>query len=314
MAPDPERILIVGGGLIGTETALVLRAAGHPVRVLSRTLGTRLTELAGDVGIELIEAEVGTGRALAEAVGDADAVLCLAGSSTPAVAAADPDGALEGSLSPVLAVLESARDAGVARVVVASSGGTIYGAGAATPTSEDQPLRPSSLHGVNYLAVEAFAGFYRREVGMDVTVLRFSNVYGPGAEPRRGQGVISAWCRALALGQRIVLIGPDTARRDFVFVTDAAEAIRVALAAAAGVYNVGGGGTVSLAALLEALAEVTGLEPGIDRRPDRGVDVPTTHLDIGRLHAATGWSPQVGLREGLRSVWEWETRGSARGE
>lgn len=311
MAADPERILVVGGGLIGTETALVLRRAGHPVRVLSRTLGTRLNELARGAGIELVEAEVGTGRALAEAVGDADAVLCLAGSSTPAVAAADPDGALEGSLSPVLAVLESAHDANISRVIVASSGGTIYGAGAATPTAEDHPLRPSSLHGVNYLAVEAFADFYRREVGMDVTVLRFSNVYGPGAEPRRGQGVISAWCRALALGQRIVLIGPKTARRDFVFATDAAEAIRAAIGAQPGVYNVGGGGTVSLATLLEELREVTGLDPGLEQRPDRGVDVPTTHLDIELLRATTGWSPRVPLDEGLRAVWEWETRGSA---
>lgn len=311
MTPASEPILVIGGGLIGTESALALREAGRDVRVLSRSMSPRLVELAAPAGIELVEAEVGTGRALAEAVSGVSAVLCLAGSSTPSAAASDPDGALLGSLSPVLAVLESAHDAGVSRVVVSSSGGTIYGAVATTPTTEDEPRRPSSLHGVNYLAVEGFADFYRREIGMDVTTLRFSNVYGPGAEPRRGQGVIAAWTRALALNRPLVLIGPDSAQRDFVFASDAAAAIIAALDAPAGIYNVGGGGTISLAALLDELAAATERELVVERRPGRGVDVPVTHLDITRITAATGWSPQVGLAEGLRSVWAWESRGTA---
>lgn len=308
-----RRILVVGGGLIGTEVALTLRRAGQEVRVLSRSIGVRLGALGPDAGVEVVEAEVGTGLALAEALADVDAVICLAGSSTPAAAAADPGGALSGSVSPVLTALESARDAGVGRVIVASSGGTVYGEGAPTPTPEDAPLRPSSLHGVNSLTVEAFAGFYRREAGMEVSVLRFSNVYGPGAEPRRGQGVIAAWCRALALGRPAVLIGPETARRDFVFATDAAEAVRLALTAPPGTYNVGGGETVSLGALLEHLRRATGREPVVERRPGRGVDVPVTHLDTKRLRAATGWEPRVGLDEGIGEVWAWETRGASEG-
>lgn len=305
---------MVGGGLIGTESALALSGAGRDVRVLSRSMSPRLVELAGPAGIELVEAEVGTGRALAEAVGDVGAVLCLAGSSTPSAAASDPDGALLGSLSPVLAVLESAHDAGVSRVVVASSGGTIYGAGAATPTGEDEPRQPSSLHGVNYLAVEGFADFYRREIGMDVTTLRFSNVYGPGAEPRRGQGVIAAWTRALALGRPVVLIGPDTAQRDFVYASDAAAAIEASLGAPAATYNVGGGATISLRDLLGELEGATGREIAVERRAGRGVDVPVTHLDISAIGSATGWSPQVGIGEGLRAVWAWESRGTGPGE
>lgn len=307
MAALPRRILVIGGGLIGTELAIAARAAGSEVTVLSRSIGQRLSAFAPAAGIETVEAEVGTGGALAERVRDADAVLCLAGSSTPSVAAADPDGALLGSLAPVLAVLETAHDAGVSRIVIASSGGTIYGDGATTPTPEDHPLRPSSLHGVNYVAVEGFADFYRREEGMDVTVLRFSNVFGPGAEPRRGQGVIAAWLRALALGRQPVLIGPDTVRRDFVYVTDAAEATLAALTAAPDTYNVGGGGSVALGDLLLRIGETTGREIEVDRRPGRGVDLPVTHLDISRIRAATGWEPRVSLAEGLSATWNWET-------
>lgn len=306
---------MVGGGLIGTETALLLRESGREVTVLSRTIGQRLGQEARAAGIATVEAEVGTGTALSTSVRGADAVLCLAGSSTPSVAAADPDGALLGSLSPVLAVLEAARDEGVSRVVIASSGGTVYGAGARTPTREDHPLRPTSLHGVNYQAVEAFADLYRREFGVEVTVLRYSNVYGPGAEPRRGQGVITAWLRALALGRPLVLIGPDSVRRDFVYVSDAAEAAVASLSAPADVYNVGGGESVALADLLAEIEQVTARPLEIERREGRGVDVPVTHLDVGRIAERAGWRPRIGLREGLRRAWEWEMRsgGDARG-
>lgn len=303
------RTLVVGGGLIGTEVALELTRNGHSVVVVSRSISPRLATLGAGAGIELVTAEVGTGSALTRAAEGCTAAICLAGSSTPARAAADPDGALLGSLAPVLATLESAADAGVPRAIIASSGGTVYGSAAPTPTPEDAPLAPSSLHGVNSLAAEAFASFYGRERGLEVSVLRFSNVYGPGAEARRGQGVIAAWTRALALGRPVTLIGPDTARRDFVFSSDAAAAVRLALGAPGGTYNVGGGETVELRDLLECLRELSDSDSEVERLPDRGVDVPLTHLDISKLRDAAGWEPKVALREGLAAVWDWETGG-----
>ncbi len=303
-----KRTLVVGGGLIGTEVALRLRESGGDVRVLSRTIGSRLRALAPAAGIELVEAELGTGLKLSSAIADVDAIVCLAGSSTPSRAAADPAGALSGSVMPALDALLAAADAGVKRVVVASSGGTIYGAGAPRPTPEDAPRHPSSLHGVNSLALEEYVEFFRRESGIGVTVLRFSNVYGPGAEPRRGQGVIAAWVRALALGQRVQLIGSEEAERDFVYVADAADAVERVLGAEPGTFNVGGGGTVSLATLLEHLREGTGIDPVVDRQPARGVDVPSTHLDVSRIREVAGWEPTTSLSDGIAATWAWETR------
>jgi len=308
MTGPGERTLVIGGGLIGTEVALRLRSSGREVRVLSRTIGGRLRELGPEAGVELVEAELGAGLALSGAIADVDAIVCLAGSSTPSLAAADPAGALGGSVVPALESLRAAADAGVPRVVLASSGGTVYGAGAPLPTPEDTPLEPSSLHGVNSLAVEAYAAYFARETPIEVSVLRFSNVYGPGAEPRRGQGVIAAWCRALALGRPLAIIGPESARRDFVYVTDAADAVERSIAGPAGVYNVGGDGSVTLSALLEHMREATGLDPVVERLPDRGVDVPSTHLDVTRLREATGWEPRTPLAEGIAATWAWERR------
>jgi len=146
MASKGKRILIVGG-LIGTETALTLAGSGHSVHVLSRSIGPRLLESAAASGIELTEAEISRPQALAETAAGVEAMICLAGSSTPAFAASDPENALINSVHPALTTLETARRAGIPRVVLASSGGTIYGAGAPSPTPETAPLRPSSLHG-----------------------------------------------------------------------------------------------------------------------------------------------------------------------
>ena len=108
-----KRTLVVGGGLIGTEVALRLRESGGDVRVLSRTIGSRLRALAPAAGIELVEAELGTGLKLSSAIADVDAIVCLAGSSTPSRAAADPAGALSGSVMPALdALLAAARRRG----------------------------------------------------------------------------------------------------------------------------------------------------------------------------------------------------------
>jgi len=308
MASNGQGILIVGGGLIGTEAALTLAGAGRPVRVLSRSLGPRLLESAAASGIELIEAEISRPQALAETLAGVDAIICLAGSSTPAFADSDPENALLNSVHPALTTLETARRAGIPRVVLASSGGTIYGADAPTPTPESAPLRPSSLHGTNYLAVEGFADFYRREHGIEVVVLRFSNVYGPGAISKGGQGVIAAWVSALALGHPVVVIGSDQARRDFVYSSDAAAAVEAALTIPAGTYNVGGGKSTSLAELIIHLREISGEDFKVEMRPGRGVDIPSTFLDIGKMRSVSSWEPKVEIAAGLRKVWAWEVR------
>ena len=301
--------LIIGGGLLGAETALALRSSGRTVRVLSRSMSPRLQAAAEGGGIELIEAEIRRGRALAAAVEGCSTVICLAGASTPAAAASDPEGALIGAVSPVLATLEAAAEAKVTRVIVPSSGGTVYGAGAAIPTPESEPLAPSSLHGVNSCVIEAFADYFAREEGLDLVVLRLSNVYGPGGESRRGQGVIAAWCRALALGQPLALIGSRSTKRDFLFSADAAAAIEAALSIEPGTYNVGGGAPVQLGELIDLLADVTGREIVVEERSGRSIDVPVTHLSIDRITSHSGWRPRTSLESGLRAVWAWENRG-----
>lgn len=303
----PQSSLVVGGGLLGAHVALRLAAAGHPTTVFSRSFNPLLLAGAADRGIRLVEGGIALSTQLAEEVGAADVVFYTAGTSTPGASDRDPAASLVGSVAPAVTVLELVRRAGGRRVVLASSGGTIYGCPTTFPTPEDAPLEPISVHGLNAVAMERYARFFAERHSLDVLVLRYSNLYGPGQLAQRSQGVVAAWARAIIAGEPIVLFGDGTVRRDFVYAEDAAEAMLLAAwnPAAHGAYNVGAGRAASLREVLDVIEDVVDRPFVVETREARGVDVPLVELDCSRIRELTGWAPTTELREGVAASWEW---------
>jgi UDP-glucose 4-epimerase len=303
----PQLSLVVGGGLLGAHVALRLAAAGHPTTVFSRSFNPILLAGAADRGIRLVEGGIALSTPLADEVGAADVVFYTAGTSTPGASDRDPAASLVGSVAPAVTVLELARRVGGRRVVIASSGGTIYGCPTSFPTPEDAPLEPISVHGLNAVALERYAQFFADRHSLDVPVLRYSNLYGPGQLAQRSQGVVAAWIRAIIGGEPIVLFGDGSVRRDFVYADDAAEAmLRVASTPAAhGAYNVGTGCAVSLREVLDVIEDVVDGPVVVETREARGVDVPLVELDCSRIREHTGWTPTTELRDGVAASWEW---------
>ena len=303
-----ERCLVIGGGLIGSRIADQLASAGHPVKVLSRSFNPWLVEHAEAAeGLELIEGEI-AGEFDAEAlVAEAEVTFFMAGTSTPQLADDAAAPSIAGLLEPALECLDLMRRSGRKRIVLASSGGTVYGPPEELPTPESAPTNPISVHGVNCLATEQYSLLYARQHGLEPIIMRFSNVYGPGQHARRGLGVIAAWCEALAAGEPVKVMGDGSVRRDFIYADDAGAAAVAAAFNPTGsfTYNAGSGRTVSLRELLELIAEVSGREPQVESLPARAIDVPVTQLDSSQLVARTGWEPKVDLRDGVTRCWEW---------
>jgi UDP-glucose 4-epimerase len=303
-----ERCLVIGGGLLGSRVADALAASGRPTTILSRSFNPWLAQRpAGAPAIELVEGELPGAPEAGPLVAEAEVVFFLAGSSTPQLADEDAAASISALLEPALATFDLMRRAGRRRLVLASSGGTIYGRPRVLPTPESAPTEPTSVHGVNALATEQYALLYARQHGLEPAIMRFSNVYGPGQYARRGLGVIAAWCEALAREEPIALMGDGTVRRDFVFADDAAAA---ALAACfetrgPGIYNAGSGTSISLLELIELLGEVTGRTPEIAHLPPRAVDVLVTELDCTALRVKAGWRATVTLAEGIERCWRW---------
>jgi UDP-glucose 4-epimerase len=282
---------------------------GHTVILYSRSFSEWLvrTDRSSKGRIELAEGELPAGRGLTELIDAADVVFYMAGSSTPAMAQTDPGGSITTSVVPAAAVLDLMRGTSTRRIVLASSGGTVYGAVTQLPTSEEHPTRPISLHGHNSLTVERYAMFFAEQYDFEPVILRYSNPYGPGQLARHGQGVVAAWCEALAHEETITLYGDGQVQRDFVFIDDAAEATVLAGLRAAGpaIYNVGSGESWSLQSLLETLQRVAERRASIRHIPARPVDVPATQLDCTRLSGDLGWEPTTPLEDGIRASWEW---------
>lgn len=301
--------LVIGGGFLGSHVAHRLAADGHTVIVFSRSFNDWLArhDRPSAGSIELAEGDLPAGHGLIELIEQADVVFYLAGSSTPAIAQTDPGGSITSSVVPAAAVLDLMRKTSTRRVVLASSGGTVYGAVKELPTSEEHATEPISLHGHNSLTIERYAMFFADRHGFEPVILRYSNPFGPGQLARRGQGVVAAWCEALAHDETITLYGDGRVRRDFVYIDDAAEAtVRAGLSAHGPVtYNVGSGESSSLQSLLDLLQRVAGRSARIEQIAARGVDVPATQLDCTRIAEDLGWRATTSLEDGVRASWEW---------
>lgn len=301
--------LVVGGGFLGSHVAQRLAVHEHTVIVYSRSFSEWLVrkDRSSKGRIELAEGELPAGRGLAELIDSVDVVFYMAGSSTPAMAQTDPGGSITSSVVPAAAVLDMMRETSTRRIVIASSGGTVYGAVQQLPTSEDHPTKPISLHGHNSLTVERYAMFFAERHGFEPVLIRYSNPYGPGQLARHGQGVVAAWCEALAHEETITIYGDGQTRRDFVFIDDAADAtVRAGLQCVGpAIYNVGSSESWSLEELLDTLQRVADRRADIRRIPARPVDVPATQLDCTRIRSDLGWKPTTSLTDGIRASWDW---------
>ena len=242
--------------------------------------------LAAARRIRRVTGVVPPGERLAELVDAAEIVFYLGGSSTPTMAGTDPGGSIMSSVVPATALLDLMRATTTRRVVLASSGGAVYGVVGELPTPEDHPTEPISIHGHNSLTVERYAMFYARHHGFEPVILRYANPYGPGQLARRGQGVIATWCDALARGRPISRLRrpgdparPALRRRR----RRGDSRRRLRAPSAPGIYNVGSGCSVSLDELAARL-QADLRPPG----PDRAAPAPGRRRpgDPARLLAA----------------------------
>ncbi|HLM49673.1 MAG TPA: NAD-dependent epimerase/dehydratase family protein [Solirubrobacteraceae bacterium] len=269
------RLLVTGSaGFIGAALTARLARDGHAVAGL---------DLAGGVDLRTDPLE--------PHVDGADAVLHLA--ARTGVRGAAPAAAYRDSnVHATARLIAAAARAGVGRVLLASSSSVYAPALGATP--EDAPLAPRSAYGQTKLEAEALC----RASALDVVIVRFFTVYGPGQRPDM------AFARLIAAGLgggRAPLLGDGRHVRDFTYVDDAVEGAVLALGRGrpGATYNVSGGRPVALQEAIEVLGAVMGRPVAVDRRRAHAADVARTHASLTRARAELGYAPVVGLRDGL---------------
>lgn len=288
--PAGSAAVVGASGFLGSALVRTLRAGG--VRVAEFTRETPFLTGPGVPDDHLVTART---------------VFWLATSINPAVAEAEPWRAKEDcdTFASLLRTLEQL--ANPPRIVLISSGGTVYDPAVEPPYREDSPTRPHSAYGQAKLELESCLSDAAPASDRGL-VVRVANAYGPGQPAASGQGVIAYWMRALARGESITLYGDPETTRDFVYVDDIAEAL-AAVHEHDGplppVLNVGSGVPTSLGELAELVCEVTGFPfSGVLREPARGFDVPHSWLEVRLAGDALGWKPRTPLRTGLSAAWQ----------
>ncbi len=306
------RALLTGGyGVVGrwlvasllerdAEVVLLARRPGRPSALVSDGLEARCRVVRGGLG------DV---AALEAALAGCDTAFHLAAQGVVEAAGRDPLATFETNVRGTWNVLEACRRAGVARVVVASSG-RVYGAGGA-PHREEDPLRAVGPYDVSKACADLLARSWASSHGLPVAVARTANVYGPGDLQR--SRLVPSLVASVLEGRAARVRSDGSPERDLVFATDAAAAY-LALAdalpggAAGEAFNVASGTSRPIREVVALLLEVAGSRvPPVYAASGAG-DADRQALDITKLCARTGWAPRVELRDGLERTLAWHRR------
>ena len=223
--------------------------------------------------------------------------------------ATEPRLALEVLVDGTYEVVEAAADAGVRKVVAASSA-SVYGLAEQFPTPEQHhPYANDTLYGAAKTFNEGLLRSFHAMRGLDYVALRYFNVYGPRMDIYGlYTEVLIRWMERIEAGQPPLILGDGTQTMDFVFTEDIARANLLAASAEATdeVFNIGSGTETSLLELAEALLRAMGSDLPLEFGPPRGVNAVTRRLaDVSRAAERLGWKAEVSLEEGLRRLVTW---------
>lgn len=301
-----SRVVVVtgGAGFIGSTLVDALLARGDRVVVIDDLSHGRLENLEGALatGATLRELDVRDGAGVRELVGNVrpQVVFHLAAQVDVRASVADPGHDLAVNTGGTLNVLEAARATG-ARVVLASTGGALYGEVRDAPVTEAAPLRPLSPYGQSKRAAEAYCELYGHLHGLDASVLRFANVYGPRQDPTGGAGVVAVFCAALRDGQRPTVFGDGRQTRDYLYVDDVVEAfLAAAEQSPRRPLNIGSGVRTSVLELVELLAGIGTREDFQPRfEPPRPGEIHDSCLDPSLARETMGWTAGTPIARGL---------------
>ncbi len=294
-----------GAGFIGSHLAEALLAKGYRVVVID-DLSTGRRENVPD-GAELHVLDIVSEEA-AELVSSCGAEVLLHHAAQMDVrrSVEDPSFDARVNILGTLRLLEAAREGGVQQILFASTGGAIYGEQEIFPAPESHPRRPVSPYGVSKMASEGYLYYYHCAYGLDVTCLRYANVYGPRQSPHGEAGVVAIFLQRLLKGATPVINGDGLQTRDYVYVGDVVRANMAALGRPGfHTYNVGTGVETTVVELYQHLVRAAGSNLEADNGPAKAGEQRRSCIDAALGRQELSLEPPISLAEGLGCTADW---------
>lgn len=300
-----DHVLVIGaGGFVGNRLVQALASRGEKVIAVShRPLPDPIAN------VESVVCEANRPEHFAPLLARSRAVVHLASKSTPGTSAGNVLGELEGNLRPTLSLLQALQQSPDTKLLYLSSGGSLYKDDLNGASTETAAVAPRSYHGAGKIAAEHFIAAWCGQFGGTATLLRPSNIYGPGQPERAGFGIIPTTFGKISRGETLTVWGDGSAVRDYLYIDDFVSLCMAIMAtpatAGAHVLNAGSGTGVSLNELFAAMESVSGHT--LNRAYDHGrsVDASRVVLDCSLAKQRYDWAPQTTLHEGLLRTWTW---------
>jgi len=296
------KVLVTGGaGFIGSHVVDVLIESGHHVSIVDNLWergGGRIENInpkADFYKVDIREA------ALSEVFRNErpDVICHLA--AQPGVKFSTDDPAYDANVNilGLINLLQNATRFGVRKIVFSSSGAT-YGTVEKMPVDENTTQHPESPYGTTKMASEFYLRFWKNMFGLDFTILRYGNVYGPRQDPLGEAGVVAIFSRQILIKEPVRIDWDGEQQKDYVYVGDVARANLLALTAGDGeVYCIAYGKGISVNGLYQSLANEIGHGVAIWRTPKRPGDIYLTYFDCSKARRELGWEPRIDFEEGI---------------
>ncbi len=207
-------------------------------------------------------------------------------------------------------LLKLSVEFGVKKFIFSSTGGAIYGDEVSVfPTPETECPKPLSPYGIAKLSSEHYIRFFGKEYGLNYTILRYANVYGPRQDPYGEAGVVAIFTERMLKGDDVTIFGDGEYVRDYVYVDDVVEANVLSMEKGDGeVFNISTGRGTTVNELFKMLKEITGYEKDPIYGPPRPGDLRKSILDYNKAKKVLGWEPKYDLDTGFRKTVEWFRR------
>ncbi|MGC5703639.1 NAD-dependent epimerase/dehydratase family protein [Pseudomonas sp. NFXW11] len=304
-------LIIGGGGYIGSYLTRQLIASGRDVTVLGRSKSPRynLPKEASYISGDFSEQGL-----ICSLLDRHQEVIHLAYATVPNTSFENPLADLLQNLPATVQLFSEIARRGL-RLVLVSSGGTVYGEALFTPINEAHPAKPISPYGVTKLTLESYAYLYAKTHGLQFVCVRPGNAYGVGQRPFIGQGFISTAIASSIKKQPIKMFGANGTVRDYLYVDDMASGIALALEKGrlSETYNLGSSiGRSNLDIIKEITPLMADINCTLDIEflPERSFDVKVNILDSSKLEQHTGWVQQTKFSDGLSLTrdWLWSNR------
>lgn len=305
-----QKAVVTGGaGFIGSHIVRRLLGDGIEVTVLDDFSTGDMANLREiEDQIELVEGDIRDTAVVERTMKGADVVFHEAALGSVSRSVEDPIKSNDVNVNGTLNVLVAAKDAGVKRLVYASSS-SVYGDTPTLPKHEQMPTVPSSPYGVTKLTAELYCRVFKRVYGLETYALRYFNVFGPRQTPNSiYAAVIPKFASALLEGTSPNIFGDGEQTRDFTYIDNVVEANMLAMRATKGAgeaFNVAAGGRVSLNALLETMKELTETEVTANYGETRAGDIRDSYADVRKAAELIEYQPQISVEEGLKRTIDW---------